>query len=263
MKMSNYKNPQVMSSSGMDNQDALSLAVRLYGHFLHNLVEEGFEGVENAVRIPKRKGVSAWEEGCGQEEFSERCLELISREKLFLTRDGKKCLNDDRVCIVVGGDGGGEKSHKEASGFRGSVSPGGGSDRLGRGVFRLSGSGREADQPGLLLEHAQEILDYLIEQDPGTEHTVWIYELYQAAMKNRKLADQIMAGNVAIFVNQVDPPVLKRITEVKKDPDIPGMSEGYIRGHGPAGFRSGKISIAFRFAFAIVSHGGRGSARDF
>ena len=42
MKMSNYKNPQVMSSSGMDNQDALSLAVRLYGHFLHNLVEEGF-----------------------------------------------------------------------------------------------------------------------------------------------------------------------------------------------------------------------------
>ena len=102
MKMSNYKNPQVMSSSGMDNQDALSLAVRLYGHFLHNLVEEGFDGVENAVRIPKRKGVSAWEEGCGQEEFSERCLELISREKLFLTRDGKKCLNDDRVCIVVG-----------------------------------------------------------------------------------------------------------------------------------------------------------------
>lgn len=53
MKMSNYKNPQVMSSSGMDNQDALSLAVRLYGHFLHNLVEEGFEGVENAVRIPE------------------------------------------------------------------------------------------------------------------------------------------------------------------------------------------------------------------
>ena len=74
-----------------------------------------------------------------------------------------------------------------------------------------------------LLEHAQEILDYLIEQDPGTEHTVWIYELYQAAMKNRKLADQIMAGNVAIFVNQVDPPVLKRITEVK-GPGYSGMS---------------------------------------
>ena len=40
-------------------------------------------------------------------------------------------------------------------------------------------------------------------------------------MKNRKLADQIMAGNVAIFANQVEPPVLKRITEVKKDPGIP------------------------------------------
>ena len=55
MQMSNYKNPHAMSGAGMDNQDALSLAVRLYGHFLHNLVEEGFEGVENAVRIPKRK----------------------------------------------------------------------------------------------------------------------------------------------------------------------------------------------------------------
>lgn len=45
MQMSNYKNPHAMSGAGMDNQDALSLAVRLYGHFLHNLVEEGFEGV--------------------------------------------------------------------------------------------------------------------------------------------------------------------------------------------------------------------------
>ena len=39
MQMSNYKNPHAMSGAGMDNQDALSLAVRLYVHFLHNLLE--------------------------------------------------------------------------------------------------------------------------------------------------------------------------------------------------------------------------------
>ena len=253
MQMSNYKNPHAMSGAGMDNQDALSLAVRLYGHFLHNLVEEGFEGVENAVRIPKRKGVSAWEKGCEQEEFSERCLELISREKLFLTRDGKKCLNDDRVCIVVGETAEERKVTKKLLASVDLFLPA--VDQTDwEEVF--SGYPVPAEKQislAYLLEHAQEILDYLIEQDPGTEHTVWIYELYQAAMKNRKLADQIMAGNVAIFVNQVDPPVLKRITEVKKDPDIPeclkDISEAMDRldfGQEKLALRSVLLSPLFR-----------------
>ena len=55
MKMSSYKNLKVMSGAGMDNQDALSLAVRLYG----------------------------------PENFSGRCLEVISRESLFPTKKGK------------------------------------------------------------------------------------------------------------------------------------------------------------------------------
>ena len=69
MKMSNYKNPQVMSSSGMDNQDALSLAVRLYGHFLHNLVEEGFEGVENGSAFRNGKECLPGKKAVGRRSF--------------------------------------------------------------------------------------------------------------------------------------------------------------------------------------------------
>ena len=84
------------------HKDILPLTVRLYSHFLHNLVEEGVEGLEHTVRIPILNHVGAGTEPYEQQNFYEQCLQVISREKLFYTRTGKKCLNDDRVCIVVG-----------------------------------------------------------------------------------------------------------------------------------------------------------------
>lgn len=203
------------------HKDILPLTVRWYSHFLHNLVEEGVEGLEHTVCIPILNHVGAGTEPYEQQNFYEQCLQVISREKLFYTRTGKKCLNDDRVCIVVGET---EEEKELVKELLASV------DLFLPAVDQTDWESVFSGYPvpeekkislAYLLEHAQEILDYLIEQNPGPDHTDWVFQLYQAAMKNEKLSDQIMAGKVAVFVNQVYPPVLKRITEVKTDPGIP------------------------------------------
>ena len=68
-----------------------------------------------------------------------------------------------------------KRTGKGTSGFGGFVPACCRSDGLGIGVFRLSGSGREKISLAYLLEHAQEILDYLIEQNPGPDHTDWSF----------------------------------------------------------------------------------------
>ena len=169
------------------HKDILPLTVRLYSHFLHNLVEEGVEGLEHTVRIPILNHVGAGTEPYEQQNFYEQCLQVISREKLFYTRTGKKCLNDDRVCIVVGET---EEEKELVKELLASV------DLFLPAVDQTDWESVFSGYPvpeekkislAYLLEHAQEILDYLIEQNPGPDHTDWVFQLYQAAMKNEKL----------------------------------------------------------------------------
>lgn len=212
-----------ISSDAKKNKLVMEKAVELYGRFLHDLVKNGFKGIENVIYMPKYEKNKEWSEQWVEEHLYRECLKLISQENIFLTRAGMKSLSEPALRIIEA------DSEEEKLSVQ----------NLANIVQKILVPMDQVDWntvlSGYMIDEQKKInLRYLLEKAVPLVYDInlekmnrleFLGKIYYAAMKNEALSVEIMSGRIAIFLDQEfdenSSIQLRYFYELKMDPNIP------------------------------------------
>lgn len=212
------------SHDALRNKELMKQAVVLYGQFLHNLVEQEFGSLQNAVAMPVCPENKEWSPQWVRARLYNGCLGCMKQEPIFPTRIGKRSLAEGKLCLIRERNEAQRKAVQElAEPFKDMLVPVDDTD------WDLALAGYELEKDKWislerLLKNAENNAKYRL--DTGRQDVLsWVGRLYRAAMEVPVLANEIMAGTHPVFLDQEygrsKQFTLKRFTEVKVDPDIP------------------------------------------
>ena len=88
------------SHDALRNKELMKQAVVLYGQFLHNLVEQDFGSLQNAVAMPVCPENKEWSAQWVRARLYNGCLDCMKREPIFPTRIGKRSLAEGKLCLI-------------------------------------------------------------------------------------------------------------------------------------------------------------------
>lgn len=211
------------SQDALCNKKIMKQAVALYGQFLHNLVEQGFGGLQNVIAVPVYQENKEWSAQWVRARLYNGCFKQIKKEPIFQTRLGMACFESKELCLIRERDEQQRNVVQElADPFLDLLVP------LDDTDWDLAFAGYEIEQEKwisleLLLQNAEYNVKHRL--DTGHQDVLsWVGRLYCAAMGQPKLANEIMAGVHRIFIDQEygrsDRFTLKRFGEIRKDPGI-------------------------------------------
>ncbi len=212
------------SHDALRNKELMKQAVVLYGQFLHNLVEQDFGSLQNAVAMPVCPENKEWSAQWVRARLYNGCLGCMKREPIFPTRIGKRSLAEGKLCLIRERNEEQRKAVQElAEPFKDLLVPVDDTD------WDLALVGYELEKDKWislerLLQNAEHNAKYRL--DTARQDVLsWVGRLYRAAMEAPVLANEIMAGTHPVFLDQEygrsEQFTLKRFFEVKVDPDIP------------------------------------------
>lgn len=212
------------SQDALCNKKIMKQAVALYGQFLHNLVEQGFGGLQNVIAVPVYQENKEWSAQWVRARLYNGCFKQIKKEPIFQTRVGMTCFESKELCLIRERDEQQRKVVQElADPFGDLLVPVDDTD------WDLAFTGYEIGQEKwisleLLLQNAEYNAKYCLDTE-RQDVLSWVGRLYCASMGQPKLANEIMAGKHRIFIDQrygrSGKFTLKRFGEIRKDPGIP------------------------------------------
>lgn len=212
------------SLDARQNKEILNRAVTLYGHFLHNLVEHKFDGLEHVIAIPLYEANKEWSEDWVKKNLYGECFRIISCEKIFTTKNGIYSLSQPELRIIQTESLEEKKKIQELAAEMNQILV-----PLDEIDWEKAFSGYEISSDkclslAYLLQNAEWVIKHHLKTDKAGI-VAWVGKLYQAAMENSVLADEIMAGKAAVFLTQdfetVQDFSLKKFGEIKLDSNIP------------------------------------------
>lgn len=88
------------SQDALCNKKIMKQAVALYGQFLHNLVEQGFGGLQNVIAVPVYQENKEWSAQWVRARLYNGCFKQIKKEPIFQTRVGMTCFESKELCLI-------------------------------------------------------------------------------------------------------------------------------------------------------------------
>ena len=212
------------SEDAKKNKEIMRKAVEMYGHFLGNLVDNSFEGLENIMHMPIYEESREWSQIWVQSNIYQGVWQGISDKNIFVSTDGKYKFIDDNFKLIRAQSEQERKRVQELmscmKNIRISMD-----DVPWEQVFEgYNISENKLYDLEKVLTNARQLAVYELD-DTKLSIQKWIGDLYTAAMENEKLANEILLGNISIFLDQKyelgNSFELKNFREIRIDPDIP------------------------------------------